>query len=891
MSFLFWRRKRSEELDDEIESHLKMAARERVERGESSAQAEISARREMGNVGLVKEVTRDVWGWRWIGDVARDARFGLRMLVKNPGFTAVAVLTLALGIGANAALFSVIDSVVFRTLPVARPAELVDVGSSATKQSPGGPGVSWPGYVEYRDLSASPFSGLAAYTDRVQVTLAQEDTAGRPSTAAAVTGNYFDLLGVRAARGRLIEPGDDTAGGSDAVVLGYRYWESEFAASPAAIGATLRINGAPYLIVGVTPKDFYGIGLNNIPEIWLPMSSAIRVEPIYKTQMQLPGNPFFRVVGRMKPGVTLDQARLQMRIAGEQLGAGKTSTYVYPFTGAGGRKVSDPYERPFPLLVPVSELAGQKWRELSAVLGGVIVLVLLIVACDLASLLLARAERRQREIAIRLALGASRMQIIRSLIVEGVLLSGFGAAAGLLLAAWSVKILVATGPPQLGLPLGAATSVLDWRVLIFTACIAVATGVAFSLAPALRAARADVLTALKSDSHGTASGNSRATLRGGLIVFQIAASVLLLAGAGLLLRTLWGVSRVQLGFPTERVFVGDLNLAKQGYETSAAKIFLANLLETERAVPGVRSVALGTPPSLGIGVQLSPGKFSMMMISHNYFNTLGLPMLRGRDFTELDRDAAPYVGIVNETMAREFWPGQDAVGQHIHNALPMIDANVEIVGVVPDIRKGGIGGPVPPTLYVSVIQFYSAYPWPISTSLLARVDGDARGSIPAILAAAAKLDKRLVLLRPQTIAQRNASAYSEQRFIGWLLGIFAALAVVLAATGLYGLISYTTAARTREIGVRMALGAERRDILRLILRSGIVLALVGVTVGLCAAAALTKYIASLLYGVRAIDPVTFAGVAILLLGVALMASYVPARRAAKLDPMVALRYE
>jgi putative ABC transport system permease protein len=828
-----------------------------------------------------------------MGALWQDVRFGLRMLAKNPGFTAVAVLTLALGIGANAALFSVIDSVVFRTLPVARVAELVDVGSTATKNFTAGPSISWPLYLEYRDQASSPFTGLAAYIDRLQVTLAPEGGTGAPATAAVVTGNYFELLGVGAARGRMIERDDDVAGdGNDVVVLNNRYWKREFGARADAVGAKLRINGTPYLIIGVTPKDFFGIGLNRIPDVWLPMSSATRVEPIYRTQMQLPGNPYFRVVGRMKPGVTIEQAGAEMQVAAAQLGAGKTTTYVYPFTAAGGRKVSDPFEKPWPLLAPVAALAGERWKELSAVLGGVIVLVLLIVASDLASLLLARAERRQREIAIRLALGASRIQIIRALLVEGLLLSGFGAAAGLVLGGWSVKLLVATGPPDLGLPLGAAASILDWRVLIFTLSIAAATGIAFSLAPAMRAARADVLTALKSDSRGAASGKPRATLRGGLIVFQIAASVLLLSGAGLLLRTLWSASHIQLEFPPEHVLVAGMNLAKQGYGPDAAKAFPDKMHDAITAVPGARAVAFGTVPGLGVGATPQrAGDFVFNTISPGYFATLNLPLLRGREFTAQDREGAPFVAIVNQTMAREFWPGQEAVGQRLPHISPMLDATVEIVGVVPDTRKPGMGGPMTAGLYVPIVQFYSAYPWPIAPSLLVRSDGDARALLPGVVAAVARLDRNLVLLQPQTIAQRNAATFSEQRFIGWLLVIFAALAVVLAATGLYGLISYTTAARTREIGVRMALGAERRDVLRLILRGGFALAVAGVAVGVGAAVALTRYIASLLYGVRAIDPVTFVGVAVLLLGVALIASYVPARRAAKLDPMVALRYE
>jgi len=821
----------------------------------------------------------------------QDLRFGLRMLAKHRGFTAVAVLTLAFGIGANTALFSLVNSVLFRSLPVVRPAELVDMSEAATKDRPASPGISWPAYVEYRDLTNTPFTGFAAYTDRLSVTLAQENAAGKPATAAVVTGNYFDLLGVRAARGRLIQLGDDVASdGNDVVVLSWQYWKQEFGGRAGAIGAMLRINGSPYAIVGVTPEDYFGIGLNNIPAIWLPMSAATRIEPVYRTQMQLPSNPYFHGVGRLKPSVNLAQARDQIQAIAAALGAGKTTTYNYPFAAANGRKfAAQPWEKPFPLLMPATAVAGKSWVKLSALLGAVLLLVLLIVAADLTSLLLARAECRQREMAVRRALGASRWQIARALVAEGLLLSGIGGVAGLFVAAWSVKLLVAVGPPQIGLPLATASSVLDWRVLLFTLALAVFAGVAFSLVPALRAAGADVLGALKSDSQNAVSGKPRAILRSGLIVFQIASSVLLLTGAGLLLRTLWNASRVELAFAPQRIFVGGLNLAKQGYEADAARVFLNNMTERLRAVPGVRAASYGTLP---LGVVAGPqraGDFSFTPVGPAYFSTLDVPLLRGREFTAQDRDGAPYVAVVNETMAREFWPGKDAIGQRMPHISPMLDATVEIVGVVPDVRKASLGAPARAALYVPLQQFYSAYPWPPATSLIVRTDGDARGIAKDVLAAIAGMDKKLVVLQPDTAAELLASNFDQQRFIAWLLVAFAALAIALAATGIYGLISYTTAARTREIGVRMALGAEPGDIQRLILRAGLALALAGIAVGIGASLMLSRFVAGMLYEVRAKDPLTLAVVPPLLLAIALLACYVPARRAAKLDPMVALR--
>jgi putative ABC transport system permease protein len=829
-----------------------------------------------------------------MGTLWQDVKFGLRMLAKNPGFTATAIITLALAIGANTALFSLVDAVLFRPLAVSHPAELVRIGSSATPLDPPGQSLSYPLYTEYRDNSAAIFTGVAAYSDRLQVTLAQESGMGAPATAAVVTGNYFELLGVRALRGRAIVPEDDApGGGNDVVVLSYRYWQQIFAGHSDAIGGKLRVNGYPFLIVGVTPRDFFGVGLNSIPDVWLPMSAATRAEPIYRGQMDMIENPFFGVVARLKPRVTLAQAQEQLSAAAARMDAGKPLAITHSYAG---KSESYHWPKPWPVLAPASDQAGKNWTKLSWMLLGVCALVLLVGASDLASLLLARAERRQREIAIRIALGASRMQIMRGLLVEGLLLAAAGAVAGLLVATWSAGVVRAAGSAQTGLPVTAGASILDARVLAFTAGVALLSGLVFSFAPAWRASRTGISSVLKGDARTSAGGRPRATLRSGLIVFQIAASALLLVGAGLFLRALFSAASQDPGFDAGHIFTADLNLAKQGYSPAAARAFLDPLLQSVTAAPGVRYAAIeaaagaqGNAKNQKDQKNLSMA-LSLWRVTPEYFATLGVPLLRGREFAPNAREGGPYEGLVNETLIREYWPGEDPIGKTIGPFTPM-GAIVEIVGVVPDIRTANLSDPPPPTLYVSLSRFYSAYPWQPTISILVRTDGDPRGALPSLFAAVTRLDKNLALLRPRTETERLASGFDRQRFLAALLASFAALAVLLAATGLYGLISYATTGRTREIGVRMALGAEPGHVLRLVLRSGIGLALAGLCVGLTAAAALTRVVAGMLYGVRPDDPTTFVGVAFLLMAVALLACYVPARRAANTDPMTALRSE
>src|ERR1700683_4434573 len=401
-----------------------------------------------------------------MGTLWQDIKFGLRMLAKNPGFTATAIVTLALAIGANTALFSVVDAVLFRALPVHHPAELVRIGESVTGELTASQSISWPLYEEYRDHSDDIFSGVAAYSDHLHVTLAQNAGVGAPATAAVVTGNYFLLLGVHPCRGRLISDDDDRSDAGQVVVLSYRYWQQAFGASNAVLGATLRVNGFPYTVIGVAPRDFYGVGLNSIPDVWLPMASATRAEPVYRGQMEMPENPFFGAVGRMKPGVTMQQAQERLSAVAAHMGAGQAQKMSHSYAG---NTETTTWVNPFPLLTHASDQAGTSWSRIAWLLLGVCALVLLIGATDLASLLLARAERRQQETAIRVALGASRGQILRALLVETLLLAGMGAAAGLVVAAWCVKLVEAAGSAQTGLPVATATSILDPRVLAVTA--------------------------------------------------------------------------------------------------------------------------------------------------------------------------------------------------------------------------------------------------------------------------------------------------------------------------------------------------------------------------------------------------------------------------------------
>ncbi len=838
------------------------------------------------------EKTREMWGCASLERLWQDLRYGLRALRKNPGFTAVAVLTLALGIGANTAIFSLVDVVLFRPLPVAKQNELVRLTAGTTGGGESRSGwISFPAYQRYRD-TADAFSGMAAYLDRLPVNLSAGEMGADRVDSGMITGNYFQVIGVNAAFGRVISPDDDRAGAPPVVMLGYDYWRRRFAGDRRALGRRVIIDGSPFTIVGVTPAGFGGVSFENFPSVWLPMSYGFQVDPLLSSQIPLKAESFqpFAVVARLKSGVSILQAQAQLDAVAERLGANEPTP--------GGRAVV----RQWPVLEPVAREAKRLGAHFSLLLMGIVLVVLLIACADAAGLLLARAESRRKEIALRLALGATRSRMIRLHLVEALIVSVLGAAVGGLFAIWGVKLLVAEAPSSLPIPIDRAASILDFRVLMFTSLAGVLAGLASGLAPAWRGSRSDLVDTLKGESRAPNVMPLRLPLRSALVILQVAACVLLLVGAGLFTRTLVEASRIRLGFEPNHVAFASTDPIRQGYGKTAAASLLGPLLNALRVQPGVQSAALGsaTPLQGGLGTVIvpegheaagaKPDWVQFIMVSPDYFRTVGIPMLSGRDFVLSDSANAPDVAVISALAAQEYWPGENPIGKHVEHVGPR-DQDFAAVGVVGSVAPAELGAAPSPVVYVPIEQAYLMFPFQPDINLLARTGGESSLIIPAIRAAVARVNPDLPVFRVRTLRDQIALVLGEQRFLARVLVLFSALATMLCVIGIYGLVSYTIAASTHEFGIRMALGAHPRSIMWIALRRGVALIIVGLAIGPGAAMGLTRLVSAYLYGVRPTDPLTFAAVALLALGITLAACYLPARRATRVDPMVALRYE
>ena len=831
-------------------------------------------------------------GGQLMGMLWQDIRFGIRTLRHSPGFATIAVLTLALGIGANTAIFSLVDVVLIRPLPITKPSEVVRLANGRTKGEARAGFVSFPSYLEYRDHSDA-FSGMAAYLDRLPVNVSTGKLGAERVDAGMVTGNYFQTLGVNAALGRVIVPQDDNPSAEPVVMLSHDFWHRHFSSDPSVLGTTAIVDGKQFAIVGITPPSFGGVSFENLPEIWLPMSHGFQIDPLLKSQIPLKRESFapFAVVARLKPGVSITQAQAQLDAFAAGSGAGKEK-----FGEGTG------FVRPWPVLVPATEEARHDRTRFSLLVLSIVVFVLLIACADAAGLLLARAEGRQKEIAVRLALGATRFRIIRLQVIEGLLVSILGAVIGGLLANGGAHLLAASAPATLPIPLERTASVLDMRVLGFTAVVAIFAGILSSLAPALRYSRANLIDIIKGEAHTINAMTQPVSMQNLLVVMQVAASVVLLVGAGLFTRTVWQASRVQLGFDPDHTVAASTDPIRQGYSKTAAAGLLDPLLDSMRAQPGVQSAALATslPLQGGMGTVVAPEGHQpasgeedwvqVIMASPGYFNTVGIPMLGGRDFTASDTANVPGVAIINEALAQKYWPGKNPIGKHIEHVGPK-DKTFEVVGTVANIAPEDFRKTPGPVVYVPIVQGYLMFPWQPDINLLARTASDPRTLVPAVRAAVARVNPDLPVFRVRTMRDQIARTLVEERFLARLLFVFSFLATVLCAAGVYGLASYTTKGTTHEFGVRVALGAQSRDVLWMVLRRGLLLTLVGVLVGLGAAVGLTRLLTTFLYGVSPTDPITFAGVTLLIASVTVIASYLPALRATRVDPMVALRYE
>lgn len=851
----------------------------------------------------------------------QDLRYGLRMMRKAPGFTAIAVLSLALGIGANTALFSLVDAVLLKSLPVKEPNRLVLFNWQAGKpfrltgmrgtfvrgSAPPGMrgGSSFKSSIfermraeQQRDPN-SPMTDLFAFA-RLNDLNALVDGQAQVAKAQAVSGGYFAGLGVQATIGRTITPVDDDASAPPVAMISHRYWQERFGGDPAVIGKQITLNKNIFTIVGVLPLTFVGTAqVDDRPEITVPIAA----EPVLESERPMvdrPGKPapwWLHVMGRLKPGATTEQAKQSLDGVFQSL-----ALELMP----PPRRENEPTQiepRDYPHLTARPGNRGM-WEMRSVyssaiyLLFGVVGLVLLIACANVANLLLARAALRGPEITVRLALGAGRWRLIRQLLTESLLLAASGGAVGILFALWGKDVLEAMGGRGSFLPSDIEYS-LDWRVLGFTIGISMLTGILFGIAPAWRATSLDLTSALK-ESNRSAGGASRSRLSKALVITQVAISLVLLVGAGLFVRTLRNLQQVELGFNQENLLLFSLQPRTAGYKEDRLTQLYQQLFTRLDALPGARAVTFAQFPLIAHYVNntslILPGETAtsraehetnVQVIRENYFTTMQIPLLRGRGFSTQDDQRAPKVAVINQSLADKFFPNENAIGKLVGFNEQTL-GKIEIVGIVGDTKYNSQREEISPMIYTPWLQAEEGIG---EMSFAIRSAGDPLALIASIRQAVREVDGNLPLVDLKTQAAQSSETLREERIYANLLSFLGGLALLLAAIGLYGLMAYSVAQRTNEIGIRMALGAQSHDVLRLVIWQGMKLVLVGVLVGGVSAFALKKLIASQLYGVTATDPLTYAAVGTLLLLIAALACWIPARRATKVDPMIALRYE
>jgi len=804
----------------------------------------------------------------------QDLRYGLRMLARSPGFTAVAVLTLALGIGASTTIFTWFKASVLNPIPGARESRQV-VSIYTMKQDSCCFGDPYPLYEFLRDHS-SVFSGLIGH-ELISLNVSQ---GGRPEavTGGIVSANYFDLLGVKARLGRTFASNDDMRPGADPVaVLGYGFWQRRFGGDPRIVGQTIHLNQHAFTVIGVAPPDFFGTYGGVQQSVFVPLSMD--------GQLDASPNPrgfprSLQIMGRLKPGIDLDKAQAEARVLGRQFAHLKPEEY-----------------KKWEVVVEPHQLRGftPMIADFVPILGAAVGLILLIACANVASLLLGRATGRSREVAIRVALGAGRARVSRQLLSENLLLALLGGAAGILPTFWTSRSLMALLPP-VGVPIRLDLSV-DFTVLGFAILITALTGVLSGLLPALHASAAGPMSTLKTESSTIAGTASRSRLRSLLVVSQVALSCVALIGAGLLFRSLDKARKTSLGLDTRKTLLASFDLQVAGYTEARGLNFYSDLLERTRAIPGVEAASLASYIPLSMkgggnthrveveGYAPAPDE-SMDLIADSagpgYLESLGIPVVAGRDFSLHDRKGAPPVAIVNETVAAHFWPHQSAVGKQVK----VDDTWREVVGVARDFAYMHVTDSYRQVLYVPLLDVYR----PRATVIL-RAAGDPYAVLPALRDSVSQLDSELPMDDVTSFSEQVRASLFDKQAPATMMGVFAFLALVLAAVGLYGVLSFAVSQRTHEIGIRLALGASRANVRAMIVWQGLRLALAGAAIGIAGALALARVLESIVYGVKPTDPATFIAASALLTAVALLACYIPARRATKVDPMVALRYE
>jgi predicted permease len=868
------------DLEQEIQSHLQMAASDRVEHGQPPEDAQQAARREFGNVALVQQVTRDQWGSRWLEEFLQDLRYGARLLRKNPGFTLVAVLTLAIGVGANTAIFSVVNGVLLNPLPYPHAEQLVTLHESKPNFEFGS--ISFPNFRDWRKDNRT-FSSMAI-SRRFAFSLTglgeAEQLPGR-----FVSSEFFSTVGVNPILGRSFAPGEDEIGAAPIALISAGLWKRKFGSSPDVLGKSLTLDGRNFTILGVVPANFdLFLKSFEVAEVYVPIGQWKNpLLPERGSGLGIHG------IARLKPGVTIEQARADMTDVTRNLAA----AFPNDNKGVGAS------------LIPLRQEIMGDVQPILLVLFAAVAFVLLIACVNVANLLLARSNGRAREFAIRAALGAGQGRVLRQLLTESVLLAVAGGALGLMLAQWGTQAALKYLPADLP---RAASIRLDTRVLVFTVVISLLAGVLFGLAPALRTPTPALHHTLKEGGRGTS--NTRHRAQSIFVVVEMAMALVLLIGAGLMIRTMTHLWTVNPGFNADNLLTFNMSLppSTMGAKADAVRAAVRDLDERIASTPGVHSMSetWGALPLswddeklFWLEGQPKPASQNDMswaldyIVEPGYLQTMGIPLQRGRFFTPQDNEHAPHVVVVDEVFARKYFGDQDPLGR----AIILQETRAEIVGVVGHVNQWGLDSDdtqqLRAELYIPCMQmpdaFFSLVPGGIS--FLVRATNSTSGLLDAIRATSRQMSSQQVIYGAQTMEQIISDSLSARRFAMVLLGIFAVLALLLSSVGIYGVISYLVGQRTQEIGIRVALGARRWDVLRLVLSHSVNMAFLGVVIGITASLALTRLMSKMLYGVSATDPATFLAVAVVLTFVALAASYIPARRATRVDPIVALRYE
>ena len=881
---LFRRRQTDLELDDELRDQIERKREEYVEQGLASEEAHRRALLELRGIEQTKEKCRDTRHVSWIQDLVQDLHFGLRMLCKSPGFTAVAVLTLALGIGANTAIFSIVDAVLLRPLPFRNPSRLVMLWEGIPEI--GFPKVtdSAPDILFYEHEQKS-FESVGAFQNEE---LDISGGTGEPERIAAARAfaSLFPLLGISPLIGRTYTDAEDKSRAT-VVLLSYGLWQRRYGSNPNIVGETVDLNRVPYTVLGVMPKGFVfplaTLQYNDTPaDVWVPMAFT-------KEELTGWGNHFNNsVLCGLKPGVTLVQAQAEANLIAGRLLQQYPADLLKAFPNSHVHLILSPFHE---------EVVGSV-QTLLLVLLAAVGLVLLIACANVATLLLSRATSRSKEVAIRTALGASRGRLIRQMLTESLVLAIAGGAIGVLIAFWGTKGLLSLVPSSIPLPPAVS---MGGSVLGFVAAICCLTAVVFGVAPAFQISAISLQGSLQEGGRSGTPGQARRRLQGIFVTAEFALALVLLIGAGLLVRSFAKLLSTNPGFRPDHVLTMNVPLPLSAYPKAAqVREFYEQALQRISALPGVKFDGIATDVPLNgnehdaVQVEGKPGKMPAVTVSWvfgDYFSTMGIPNLRGRGFTPEDRAGSQNVALISEGAAKTLWPNHDALGKRFTVAGGL----QVVVGIVTDVNDGALSDKAQPHVYIPYLQtpdmFFAGDNQLRAMNIAVRTAGEPVAATSAVTAQIHSLDSNLAISKIQTMDQDVSESVAAPKFNTFLLGIFSLAALFLAAIGIYGVLAYTVAQQTHEIGVRIALGAQRRDVMRLVLAQGARLALVGIVLGLLAAFGLTRLMASLLYGVRASDPLTFATVSAVLFGVALLACYIPARRAMRVDPMVALRYE